>query len=261
MQAWSTVRGKGKLIPSGGTLVIGREQDCPGGCFDSLPGAAGQTQRRYQLQGQTPLLFALVKPAGCQVKISTLGRSGAQRVLLMPRGFTTFLHKPASLNSIWHLDVGNTYAQISAACWVPKLMPEHHAGMSCLNIICQNRPCISFCSGMSRSTAPRTSLASWMRFASGAPCVARHRSNRFAYQAVAMALSRIWGLGVGGGPCFWQGVGRVVTCRVEEHASKGVGRVVTCPVEEHASKGVGRVVTCRVEEHSSKGVGGLLHVG
>ena len=79
MQAWSTVRGKGKLIPSGGTLVIGREQDCPGGCFDSLPGAAGQTQRRYQLQGQTPLLFALVKSAGCQVKISTLGRSGAQK--------------------------------------------------------------------------------------------------------------------------------------------------------------------------------------
>ena len=47
MQAWSTVRGKGKHIPSGGTLVIGREQDCPGGCFDSHPGAAGQTQRRY----------------------------------------------------------------------------------------------------------------------------------------------------------------------------------------------------------------------
>lgn len=50
MQAWSTVRAKGKSIPSGGTLVIGREQDCPGGCFDSHPGAAGQTQRRYQLQ-------------------------------------------------------------------------------------------------------------------------------------------------------------------------------------------------------------------
>ncbi|KAL3143288.1 hypothetical protein ABBQ38_002130 [Trebouxia sp. C0009 RCD-2024] len=49
-KAWSTVRGKGKRIPSGGTLVIGREQDCPGGCFDSHEGAAGQTQRTYQLE-------------------------------------------------------------------------------------------------------------------------------------------------------------------------------------------------------------------
>ena len=73
MQAWSTVRGKGKHIPSGGTLVIGREQDCPGGCFDSHPGAAGQTQRRYQPQGQPPLLVALVNPAGCWINIATLG--------------------------------------------------------------------------------------------------------------------------------------------------------------------------------------------
>lgn len=27
--------------PSGGTLVIGREQDCQGGCFDSSAGAIG----------------------------------------------------------------------------------------------------------------------------------------------------------------------------------------------------------------------------
>ena len=72
MQAWSTVRGKGKHIPSGGTLVIGREQDCPGGCFDSHPGAAGQTQRRYESQGQPPWLLAEVKPAGCQIKMATL---------------------------------------------------------------------------------------------------------------------------------------------------------------------------------------------
>lgn len=50
MQAWSTVRGKGKRIPSGGTLVIGREQDCPGGCFDSRAGAAGHTEHTYQLE-------------------------------------------------------------------------------------------------------------------------------------------------------------------------------------------------------------------
>ena len=32
-------RGKGLIIPSGGTLVVGREQDCRGGCFDSATGA------------------------------------------------------------------------------------------------------------------------------------------------------------------------------------------------------------------------------
>lgn len=37
-------------IPSGGTLVVGREQDCVGGCFDSAPEAAGDVQQRYQLE-------------------------------------------------------------------------------------------------------------------------------------------------------------------------------------------------------------------
>lgn len=27
-------------MPTGGTLLIGREQDCEGGCFDSAPGVA-----------------------------------------------------------------------------------------------------------------------------------------------------------------------------------------------------------------------------
>ena len=38
-QAWTTIRATGKLMADGGTLVIGREQDCKGGCFDSDPGA------------------------------------------------------------------------------------------------------------------------------------------------------------------------------------------------------------------------------
>ena len=50
MQAWSTVRAQGMRIPSGGTLVVGREQDCMGGCFDSAQGAAGDVQQRYQLE-------------------------------------------------------------------------------------------------------------------------------------------------------------------------------------------------------------------
>ena len=38
VQLWSVVRAQGKTMPTGGTLIIGREQDCEGGCFDSAPG-------------------------------------------------------------------------------------------------------------------------------------------------------------------------------------------------------------------------------
>eukprot|EP01023_Acetabularia_acetabulum_P041229 TRINITY_DN400_c4_g1_i3.p1 TRINITY_DN400_c4_g1~~TRINITY_DN400_c4_g1_i3.p1 ORF type:complete len:1004 (+),score=177.52 TRINITY_DN400_c4_g1_i3:132-3143(+) len=41
---WVVERSKGKSIPSGGTLVVGREQDCKGGCFDSEKGAVGPIQ-------------------------------------------------------------------------------------------------------------------------------------------------------------------------------------------------------------------------
>ncbi|KAL6765981.1 concanavalin A-like lectin/glucanase domain-containing protein [Haematococcus lacustris] len=40
---WTVTRGRGSRIPSGGTLVVGREQDCVGGCFDSATGGAGRT--------------------------------------------------------------------------------------------------------------------------------------------------------------------------------------------------------------------------
>ncbi|BDA49076.1 probable Sushi, von Willebrand factor type A, EGF and pentraxin pentraxin domain-containing protein at C-terminar half [Coccomyxa sp. Obi] len=41
-KVWEVTRSKGKHMPSGGTLVVGREQDCVGGCFDSAPGASGK---------------------------------------------------------------------------------------------------------------------------------------------------------------------------------------------------------------------------
>jgi len=41
-QVWSVIRGKGKSIPTGGTLVVGREQDCEGGCFDSEIGVGAK---------------------------------------------------------------------------------------------------------------------------------------------------------------------------------------------------------------------------
>jgi len=50
MPQWRVLRGKGKKIPQGGTLVIGREQDCLGGCFDSAPGATGDVQPVINLE-------------------------------------------------------------------------------------------------------------------------------------------------------------------------------------------------------------------
>ncbi|PSC70155.1 concanavalin A-like lectin glucanase [Micractinium conductrix] len=48
-EVWQVVRAKGQKIASGGTLIIGREQDCEGGCFDSaIGGAAGGTQETSQ---------------------------------------------------------------------------------------------------------------------------------------------------------------------------------------------------------------------
>eukprot|EP01026_Neomeris_dumetosa_P051141 TRINITY_DN4496_c0_g1_i1.p1 TRINITY_DN4496_c0_g1~~TRINITY_DN4496_c0_g1_i1.p1 ORF type:complete len:1030 (-),score=176.63 TRINITY_DN4496_c0_g1_i1:568-3657(-) len=47
---WVVQRSQGKQIPSGGTLVVGREQDCIGGCFDSASGAAGRTESDADIQ-------------------------------------------------------------------------------------------------------------------------------------------------------------------------------------------------------------------
>eukprot|EP00884_Botryococcus_braunii_P000733 jgi/Botrbrau1/10660/Bobra.53_2s0017.2 len=45
-KVWSVQRAQGKTMPDHGTLVIGREQDCVGGCFDSLSGGTGQVEGR-----------------------------------------------------------------------------------------------------------------------------------------------------------------------------------------------------------------------
>jgi len=49
-QAWKVKRAQGKKIPPGGTLILGREQDCLGGCFDSRYGAAGDVQPWIELE-------------------------------------------------------------------------------------------------------------------------------------------------------------------------------------------------------------------
>lgn len=58
---WVVQRGKGEEIPSGGTLVIGREQDCLGGCFDSAPGAAGDVQEVMDLEYGPQDFFGIIE--------------------------------------------------------------------------------------------------------------------------------------------------------------------------------------------------------
>ena len=57
---WTVTRSRGGKIPSGGTLVIGREQDCEGGCFDSAKGAAGNVQTEDALEYGTQDFFGLI---------------------------------------------------------------------------------------------------------------------------------------------------------------------------------------------------------
>lgn len=59
-KAWSATRGKGKRIPSGGTLVVGREQDCQGGCFDSSAGAIGSVSAVDDMEYGAQDFFGLI---------------------------------------------------------------------------------------------------------------------------------------------------------------------------------------------------------
>ena len=58
---WQTVRAPGTRLAPGGTLVVGREQDCRGGCFDSTKGAAGSldTDSEYGSQDFTGVVDEL----------------------------------------------------------------------------------------------------------------------------------------------------------------------------------------------------------
>lgn len=58
-EVWEVRRAQGQKIPSGGTLIIGREQDCQGGCFDSATGAAGDIDTSSQEYG-TQDFFGLI---------------------------------------------------------------------------------------------------------------------------------------------------------------------------------------------------------
>jgi len=70
-QAWKVKRAQGRKIPAGGTLVLGREQDCLGGCFDSRYGAAGDVQPWIELEYGAQDFFGVMD----QIRIWNVART------------------------------------------------------------------------------------------------------------------------------------------------------------------------------------------
>lgn len=80
-EVWTVTRGRGQHIPSGGTLVLGREQDVEGGGFDSGRGAVGPVQTTQNQEYGAQDFFGLIdemriwKKARTQEQIAASMRS------------------------------------------------------------------------------------------------------------------------------------------------------------------------------------------
>ncbi|KAL4422517.1 hypothetical protein ABPG75_008714 [Micractinium tetrahymenae] len=110
---WSVIRGQGARITSGGTLVVGREQDCEGGCFDSDIGAAGSVQENWEQEYGAQDFFGTIdelrvwRKARTQQQIQqgmagNLFRKGATG---QPAGPAVDPHDP-DLVAYWNFDEG-----------------------------------------------------------------------------------------------------------------------------------------------------------
>jgi cysteine-rich repeat protein len=80
-EVWTVWRGRGQHIPSGGTLILGREQDVEGGGFDSGRGAVGPVDKESNLEYGAQDFFGLIdemriwKKARTQEQIAVAMRS------------------------------------------------------------------------------------------------------------------------------------------------------------------------------------------
>ncbi|CAD7701100.1 unnamed protein product [Ostreobium quekettii] len=103
--------GQNKSIPSGGALVIGREQDCLGGCFDSAFGAAGQvtSEREYGAQD----FFGVIDEMRIWKTVRTPEQIYKGMVADTERGAgleNNFIDpKDENLVAYWKFDEGNGY--------------------------------------------------------------------------------------------------------------------------------------------------------
>ncbi len=113
---WTVQRGKGKKIPSGGTLVLGREQDVEGGGFDSTRGAVGpvdDTSQEYGAQDFFGLIdeMRIWKKERTQEEIVAAMRSNLQEKGSGGRGRNKKPINPSDpdLVAYWTFDEGQGY--------------------------------------------------------------------------------------------------------------------------------------------------------
>lgn len=111
---WVVTRGQGQSIPSGGTLVIGREQDCLGGCFDSSPGAVGRLDPTDGLEYGAQDFFGTIE----EMRVWRVARTPEQIRAGMdsddghgPGGFQSpgWRHDDPDLVAYWKFDEGGGY--------------------------------------------------------------------------------------------------------------------------------------------------------
>jgi len=119
-RVWTAKRGKGKSIPSGGTLVIGREQDCLGGCFDSDKGAKGDTQAKEVNEYGSEDFFGMIEEMRLWKVVRTEAEINegmrADDGLTNGHGYDNPGLDPnhPDLVAYWKFDAGNGYNVIDA---------------------------------------------------------------------------------------------------------------------------------------------------
>ncbi|KAI8469316.1 MAG: concanavalin A-like lectin/glucanase domain-containing protein [Monoraphidium minutum] len=107
-QVWSVIRGLGKTIPSGGTLVVGREQDCQGGCFDSSKGAIGSVSEVGDQEYGAQDFYGLIEEMRVWKVVRTQEQIRAG--MAADEGAGGADRDDANLVAYWKFDEGKGYA-------------------------------------------------------------------------------------------------------------------------------------------------------
>jgi cysteine-rich repeat protein len=116
-EVWRVTRAKGKQIPSGGSLIVGREQDCVGGCFDSASGAVGDISDSSAQEYGAQDFFGLIDELRIWKRVRTADEiRGAMKSHLKNKGITGDSDKGQSIDpkdrdlvAYYNFDEGSGY--------------------------------------------------------------------------------------------------------------------------------------------------------